>query len=104
MRRRAWAAWACLALGIGFGLLGRVAPGAGLWNLLAGLFLLAAIVLALSLLRLATRLVPSLEPFPDLFDPPNARERWCDTCGHPTVRSGPCTACGATPPSRGKGA
>lgn len=83
--------------GIGLGLLGRVAPGAGLWNLLAGLFLLAAIVLALSLLRLASRLVPDLAVFPDLFDHPNSRERWCASCGHPTTRSGPCTTCGAAP-------
>ena len=95
-------AWGCLAAGIAFGILGRVLPGASTWNLLAGIGFLAAIVLGLSLLRLASRLMPSLTPFPDLFDAPNGRERWCATCGHPTPSAGPCTTCGATPPSRAK--
>ncbi len=95
-------AWGCLAAGIAFGVLGRVLPGASAWNLLAGSCFLVAIALGLSLLRLASRLMPSLARFPDLFDPPNARERWCASCGHPTPRNAPCTTCGATPPSRAK--
>jgi hypothetical protein len=97
VRRRAWIAWGCLALGIVFGILGRVLPGADTWNLLAGILFLAAIVLGLSLLRLAQRVMPALVDFPDLFDRPRLNERWCATCGHPTGAKGPCRTCGATP-------
>lgn len=100
MRRRAWVAWTCLAAGIALGVLGRVLPGASTWNLLAGLAFLAAIALGLSLLPVARRVLPGLADFPDLFDRPNSRERWCATCGHPTLRNGPCATCGAAPVSR----
>ena len=99
MRRRAWAAWGALALGIVLGLLGRALPGASAWNLLAGIALLAAILLGLSLLPVWARLLPDLPPYPDLFAQPSARQRWCATCGHPTARAGPCSTCG-DPPGR----
>lgn len=97
MRRRAWVAWGCLVGGIGLGILGRVLPGASTWNLLAGLAFLVAIILGLSVLGLAKRLMPSLTDIPDLFDRPRPNERWCATCGHPTGARGPCRTCGATP-------
>lgn len=100
MRRRAWIAWGALASGIALGILGRVLPGARTWNLLAGIAFLLAIVLGLSLLPLARRLMPSLVDFPDLFDRPRPNERWCTTCGHPTAARGPCRTCGTAPVSR----
>lgn len=102
MRRRALIAWACLVLGIGFGILGRVLPGADTWNLLAGILFLAAIVLGLSLLRLAQRIMPAMVDFPDLFDRPLPNERWCASCGHPTGAAGACRLCGATLVSRAR--
>lgn len=103
MRRRAWVAWGCVALFVAFGIVGRV-TGTEAWNLLAGLLLFTALVLGVTLLPIARRLVPGLADMPDLFDRPRPNERWCATCGHPTGRIGPCRTCGATPPSRGKGA
>lgn len=103
VRRRAWVALACLGLGILFGLLGRVAPGAATWNLLAGLLVLAALALGLTLLGLGRRLLPGLAPMPDLFERPRPNERWCLACGHPTGANGPCRACGHTPVSRAAG-
>lgn len=102
MRRRAWVAWACLALGIAFGILGRVAPGRDTWNLFAGLLFLTAVGLGVTLLPIARRLVPGLADMPDLFDRPRPSERWCANCGHPTGKKGPCRTCGDTPVSRGK--
>ena len=102
VRRRAWIAWGCLVVGIGLGILGRVLFGADTWNLLAGILFLAAIVLGLSLLRLAQRILPALVDFPDLFDRPRPNERWCASCGHPTGSSGPCRVCGTTIVSRAR--
>lgn len=99
MRRRAWAAWGALTLGIVLGVLGRILEQDA-WNLLAGLCLLAAIVLALSLLPVARALIPGLQDFPDLFDEPRPTERWCATCGHPTQDGRPCLTCGAAAPQR----
>lgn len=102
MRRRAWIAWGCLAVGIAFGILGRVLPGGQTWNLLAGIAFLTAIVLGLTLLPIGRHIVPGLEDIPDLFDRPRPNERWCATCGHPTGAKGPCRHCGATPPTPSK--
>ncbi|MEK6974989.1 MAG: hypothetical protein AABY18_01440 [Candidatus Thermoplasmatota archaeon] len=102
MRRRAWIAWGCLVVGIVFGILGRVLPGTDTWNLLAGILFLTAIVLGLSLLPVARKVVPGLVDFPDLFDRPRPNERWCASCGHPTGAKGPCRSCGATPASSGR--
>lgn len=101
MRRRAWIAWGCLAAGIALGILGRVLPGAAAWNLLAGIAFLVALVLGLSLL-LGHRIMPGLVDMPDLFDRPRPNERWCATCGHPTMAKGPCRHCGAAPPTPSK--
>jgi hypothetical protein len=100
VRRRAWIAWGALAIGIAFGILGRVLPGADTWNLLAGIAFLVAIVLGLSLLRLGRHVLPGLVDFPDLFDRPRPNERWCANCGHPTGSKGPCRHCGQTLASR----
>jgi hypothetical protein len=102
VRRRAWAAWALLALGIGLALLGRVLPGREAWELSGGLALLAALTLALGLLPFWSRALPALPPFPGLFRAPRAGERWCARCGGPTPRKGACRTCGHTPASRGK--
>lgn len=111
MRRRAWAAWGLLALGILLGVLGRSLPGRKAWDLLGGVALLGAIVLAVSLLPFWSRVLPTLQPFPGLFRSPRASERWCGRCGHPTPRKGACRTCGHAPrppraartsPSRGK--
>ena len=99
MRRRAWIAWACLLVGIVFGILGRVLAGADTWNLLAGLFFLAAIVLGVSLLSLGKRILPGLRDFPDLFDRPRPGERWCASCGHPAGAQTACKLCGSPPTS-----
>lgn len=105
MRRRAWAAWALLALGILLGLLGRALPGREAWDLLGGLALLAALVLAVALLPFWGRVLPTLQPFPGLFRAPRPSERWCARCGHATPRKGACRTCGHAPrtlPSRGR--
>lgn len=104
MRRRAWAAWALLALGILLGLLGRIAPGGDAWNLLGGLALLAAVALGVSLLPAWGRVRPALQPFPGLFQAPRPHERWCAACGRPTPAKGACRTCGHTPISRGRDA
>ena len=97
MRRRAWAAWALLALGILLGVLGRALPGREVWDLLGGMALLAAIVLGIGLLPFWGRVLPTLQPFPGLFRPPRDSERWCPRCGNPTPRKGACRVCGHTP-------
>jgi len=102
VRRRAWIALGCVVGLIFFGILGQVLPGEDSWNLLAGLLLIVAAILGLTLLPIARRLMPSLVDFPDLFDRPRHNERWCANCGHPTGASGPCRLCGATPVSRAR--
>lgn len=96
MRRRGWIAWGCVAGLIAFGILGQVLPGEDAWNFLAGLLLIIAVILGLTLLPIARKLMPSLVDFPDLFDRPRPNERWCANCGHPTGASGPCRSCGTT--------
>lgn len=98
VRRRAWWAWGALALTVLFGIMGRAVPPADAWNLLAGVFLLAAVGLGVSLLPFWPRLAPGLVDFPDLFDRPNAHERWCVVCGHVAGARAACSTCGSLPP------
>lgn len=104
MRRRALVALGLAAAGLGLAVAAPHLPGERGWNVLAGLLLVAAIVLGLSLLPVWRGLLPPRAPIEDLFTVPRATERWCDRCGHPTPRKGACRTCGHTPASRGRGA
>jgi hypothetical protein len=99
VRRRAWLAWGVLALGLAFGVAGRDLPGGRAWNLLAGLCLVAALVVAVTLLPWWGRFRPQVTPLVALFRAPRKTERWCTRCGTPTARKGPCRLCGHTPRS-----
>lgn len=103
MRRRALAALALAAGGLLLAVLAPHLPGERGWNVLAGLLLVAAIVLGLSLLPFWRGLMPPLPPMEGLFTVPRGLERWCARCGNPTARRGPCRECGHTPrPPRGE--
>jgi hypothetical protein len=102
VRRRAWAAVGIFVLGLALGVAGRDLPGGRAWNLLAGLCLIAALVLALTLLPWWSRFRPTVTPLGGLFRAPRKTERWCARCGTPTARSRPCHLCGHTPVSLGK--
>lgn len=109
MRQRALAAWVLLGLGLALAVAGRSLPAERVWSTIAGLFLLTAIGLGVSLLPIWKGLVAPVQPLPDLFQRPSASERWCSRCGNPTARKGPCRACGhaptpRTPRTRGSGA
>lgn len=101
MRSRAWAALILAAAGLALAVAGRHLPAARLWNVIAGLMLLVAIALGISLLRFWRDLAAPLQPVTNLFTRPRSSERWCAHCGHPTTRKGPCRTCGHTPTSRG---
>jgi len=101
VRRRAVVAWALLALAVALGAV-RTLTKASALDLPAGLCLLVAAGLGISLLPVWRRVLPSLAPLPGLFQAPRASERWCGRCGHPTARRGPCRTCGHTPASRAK--
>lgn len=102
MRQRAWLAIVLAIAGLGLAVAAPHMPGSQGWNVLAGLLLVAAIVLGVSLLAVWRRVFPPLPPMEGLFETPRATQRWCTHCGHPTARRGPCQSCGHTPASRGK--
>lgn len=102
MRQRAWLAIAFAAVGLGLAVAAPQMPGKQGWNVLAGLLLVAAIGLGLSLLAFWRQVFPPLPPMAGLFEAPRASQRWCSRCGRPTARQGPCQSCGHTPASRGK--
>ena len=102
MRQRALAAWVLAGLGLVLAVAGRSLPAERVWGSIAGLFLLAAIVLGLSLLPFWKGLVAPVQPLPDLFQKPTGSERWCSRCGNPTPRKGPCRVCGHAPATRTK--
>ena len=103
MRRRALAAWALAAVGLLLAVLAPHLAGARGWNVIAGLLLVAAIVLGLSLLPFWRKVMPALPPMEGLFTRPRPSERWCSRCGNPTPRQGACRECGHTPrPGRGE--
>jgi hypothetical protein len=102
VRKRAWLAWGVLTLGLAFGVAGTGLPGGRAWNLLAGICLLVALGLALTLLPWWARWRPTVKPLPGLFAAPRPSERWCSHCGARTARKGACKLCGHTPASLGK--
>jgi hypothetical protein len=83
-----------LALGLGLGAAARSLPAERAWNLLAGLCLIAALVVGLTLLPWWTDRRAALAPLPYLFKAPRPSERWCTRCGSATPKKGPCRLCG----------
>jgi hypothetical protein len=94
-------AWGLLAVGLGLGAAGKDLPGTRAWNLVAGLCLVAAIVVGVTLLPGWARWRPTVTPLRGLFAAPRQSERWCARCGTATPRKKPCKLCGHTPTSRG---
>ena len=90
-------AWGVFTLGLALGVAGRDLPGGRAWNLLGGICLIAALVLAVTLLPWWGRWRPQVTPLARLFATPRPSERWCSRCGTPTARKGPCRLCGHTP-------
>lgn len=95
-----------LAVGLGLGAAAQSLPAERAWNLVAGLCLIAAIVLAITLLPVWGRWRARVTPLPLLFKAPRGSERWCTHCGLPAPGKGACRLCGRGPPttllSRGK--
>lgn len=89
MRKRVVVAVGLLAAGFALALVGRAAA-ADLLDPLAGLFLVASLAVALSLLPLWARLRGP--PMPGLFERPTPGQRWCTVCGRPAP-PGACPRC-----------
>lgn len=99
VRNRAWAAIGAVVLALAFGFIGQAAEEDGLF-VVAGLAWVVAIVLGVGLLPFWRRVLPDVPSMPRLFRRPGEGERWCATCGSPTLRPKPCAVCGAPPPRR----
>ncbi len=96
MRPRIWVIIASVILALAFGFTGRTTD-TGALDSLSGLAWLVAIVVALSLLPIWSRIIPTVEPMAGLFRRPVEGERWCTQCGSPTPQQQDCTVCGAEP-------
>lgn len=93
VRRRVVVMVVVFALALALGFTGRATDVEAL-DVLSGLFWIAGIVLALSLLPFWSRVLPRIEPMHGLFEPVDEGQRWCSRCGTPTAQHGPCHVCG----------
>lgn len=88
-------------LALALGAVGRAVDAEAL-DLFSGLFWIAAIVLAISLLPFWRRTLPEVPPMPGLFSPVPEGHRWCTHCGTPAPRGAACGVCGHAKPVRAK--